>query len=101
MARILVTGKYVDPSTYVLYLENGEIYRTLEESIPLKIADEVWCPIKLKNSLGTGTILMCKKWDKNGNEIDEFPLIHNKKGLWAINQASAKRGIFHKYTPID
>lgn len=99
MKRELVTGKYSSESIYVLYKEDGTVFQVIREGEPFKIANQFrsWLPVKVPNKKGRGTILMCQKYGNRGNIIDEFPLIHNKRGLWALTSGSARRGVFHKY----
>ena len=99
--RVVVTGRYVDSSTYVLYLEDGSLFQTIREGEPFTIDNQMrpWVPVKVPNKNGYGTILMCQKYRDNGDLLTQFPLIHNRKGLWALTSGAARRGVFHKYTP--
>lgn len=97
--RELVIGKYIDKSTYVLYREDGTVFQTIHEGEAFVIDNQFrsWIPTKEKKKKGTGTILMCKKYGDSGHVKEEFPLIHNKKGLWALTSGAARRGVFHRY----
>lgn len=107
MARILVLGKYVDESTYVLTREDGTVFQKIKEGEGFKIANQLreWIPVRVPKKKGKGTILMCRKYGKHNRIIEEFPLIHNKKGLWATSSGSARNGVFHPYrepkTPFE
>lgn len=97
--RKLVTGKYVNQSTYVLYNEDGSEFLVIHEGEGFKIDNQLrlWYPVRVAKKKGKGTILMCRKFGNNGNIIDEFPLIHNKRGLWALTSGAARNGVFHNY----
>ncbi len=97
--RVLVTGKYVNKSTYVLYNEDGTEFQVIREGEGFKIDNQLrwWYPIRVAKKNGKGTILMCQKFGDSGNVIDEFPLIHNKRGLWALTSGAARNGVFHNY----
>lgn len=97
--RILVTGKYVNQSTYVLYKEDGSEFKTIREGEAFKIGNQLrpWYPVRVAKKSGKGTILMCRKFGNSGNIIKEFPLIHNKRGLWALTSGAARNGVFHNY----
>ncbi len=102
MSRQLVTGRYINKSTYVLYNEDGSIFQTIKEGEPFFIDNQFksWLPVRVPNKSGHGTILMCRK--ETG---EEFPLPHNKKGLWATSSGAARNGVFHRYkeptTPLE
>ena len=98
-SRILVTGKYLNSSTYVLYKQDGTVLMELKEGEGFRIANQLrwWYPVKVQKRNGHGTILVCRKFGDRGNIIEEFPLIHNKIGLWALTSAAARRGVFHRY----
>lgn len=103
MARVLVTGTYVDKnnSTYVLKREDGSVFQVIKAYEPFRISNQMreWAPVP------EGGILVCKKYGDSGRTIEEFPLIDGKKGLWAISSGAARRGVFHWYrepkTPVD
>lgn len=97
--RILVTGKYINRSTYVLYKEDGSEYKTIHEGVSFKIGNQLrpWYPVRVTKKSGKGSILMCQKFGNSGNVIEEFPLIHNKRGLWALTSGAARNGVFHNY----
>lgn len=99
MSRILVTGRYVNDSTYHLIDENGEIFKIIKEGEPFTIGNQMkpWNPVRVPKKKGNGTILMCQKYSGKGNVMDEFPLIPNMRGLWALTSGSARRGVFHWY----
>ena len=100
MSRILVTGKYSNPETYVLRTEDGNVFQTIQEGKPFQIDNQLrdWVPVKVPKRNGKGTLLVCRKFDKYGGLLEEFPLIHGKKGLWALTSGSARNGVFHNYT---
>lgn len=83
MSRVLVTGRYLNKSTYVLYNEDGTVFKTIKEGKGFKIGNQLrmWYPIRVPKNNGKGTILMCQKFGDKGNVIDEFPLIQNKRGV--------------------
>lgn len=97
--RALVTGRYINNSTYVLYNEDGSIFMIIKEGEGFKIDNQIrlWYPIRVAKRKGKGTILMCQKFGDGGNVIEEFPLIHNKRGLWALTSGAARNGVFHNY----
>ena len=97
--RELVTGRYSNRSTYVLYKEDGSEFKTIKEGEAFKIGNQLrpWYPVRVAKKRGKGTILMCQKFGSDGNIIEEFPLIHNKRGLWALTSGAARRGVFHSY----
>lgn len=97
--RELVTGKYINKSTYVLYREDGSEFMVIKEGESFRIDNQLrlWYPIRVAKKKGKGTILMCQKFGDSGNVIDEFPLIHNKRGLWALTSGAARNGVFHNY----
>ncbi|MBE5806586.1 MAG: hypothetical protein E7313_07790 [Clostridiales bacterium] len=97
--RILVTGMYINPSTYVLYNEDGTEFQVIKEGEGFQIGNQLrlWYPIRIAKKSGKGTILMCQKFGNDGHIIEEFPLIHNKKGLWALTSGAARNGVFHCY----
>lgn len=97
--RALVTGKYINKSTYVLYNEDGSEFMQLREGECFKIGNQMraWYPIRVAKKSGKGTIMICRKFGDSGNVIEEFPLIHNKRGLWAITSGAARNGVFHNY----
>jgi len=98
-SRILVTGRYIDSSTYVLYKEDGSEYMTIKEGQAFWIDNQFrpFHPIKMEKYSGRGTILMCQKFGNKGHVIEEFPLVHNKRGLWALTSGAARNGVFHTY----
>lgn len=97
--RVLVTGRYINKSTYVLYNEDGTEFQVIREGEAFKIGNQIrmWYPIRVAKKNGKGTILMCQKFGDSGNVIDEFPLIHNKRGLWALTSGAVRNGVFHNY----
>jgi|GEM_PF-6156149 len=97
--RELVTGRYINPKIYVLYYEDGREFQVIREKEPFNIANQLreWIPIRVPNKNGKGTIMVCQKFGNQGNVIEEFPLNHNKKGLWALTSGSARKGVFHRY----
>lgn len=94
--RIFVTGKYVNNHTYVLFREDGSVFKTLREKEPFFVGNQLqkWFPVRIKKKSGKGSILMCRKYDKNGNVKDEFPLLHERSGFWALNSKAASKGVF-------
>ena len=98
--RQLVTGRYINRRTYVLYNEDGTEFMVIKEGQRFWIDNQLrpWHPIRVPKKNGKGTILMCKKFGKGGKVIEEFPLIHNKRGLWALSSGAARNGVFHNYT---
>ena len=98
--RVVVTGKYINSSTYVLTLEDGTVFQTIREGEPFRIGNQIrqWNPERVSKINGYGTILVCRKYRDDGLLVSEFPLIHRKKGLWAITSGAARRGVFHTYT---
>ena len=99
--REVVTGYYTnkDNNTYVLYKEDGSIFQTIKENESFRIGNQLreFIPVSVPKKNGNGTILMCQKFGDNGNIIEEFPLPHGKKGLWALTSGAARRGVFHRY----
>ena len=97
--REIVVGRYVNPRTYVLYKEDGTEFMTIKEGRGFRIGYQFrpWIPIRVKKKNGKGTILVCKKFSGDGELMDEFPLIHNKKGLWAKTSRAARKGVFRPY----
>lgn len=97
--RKLVTGRYINRSTYVLFSEDGTEFKTIREGEAFKIGNQIrpWYPVRVAKKNGKGTILMCQKFGSNGNVIEEFPLIHGKHGLWALTSGAARKGVFHNY----
>lgn len=91
--RELVKGMYINNRTYVLYKEDGTEFQTIREGEPFRIDNQMssWVPVRVPRKSGRGTILVCKKGTQ------EFPLIHNKRGLWALTSGAARRGVFHNY----
>ena len=99
MSRILVKGSYINPSTYILVRENGSVFQKITEGEPFVIDNQMrsFVPVRVRKKNGHGTILMCRKFGDYGNVIEEFPLRHNKVGLWATSSGSARNGVFHTY----
>lgn len=99
MSRVLVTGRYVNSTTYVLYKEDGSEFQVINEGESFRIDNQLrsWFPVKVPKKKGKGTILVCRKYGDHGDVIEEFPLINNKKGLWALSSGSARNGVFHPY----
>lgn len=99
--RELVTGKYSNARTYILYQEDGSVFQTITEGESFRIENQMreWIPVRVPNKFGKGTILMCQKFGDNNNVIEEFSLVNNKKGLWALTSGAARTGVFHKYYP--
>lgn len=97
--RILVTGRYSNPNTYVLYKDDGTVFQVVNKGEPFEIDNQFrpWLPVKVPKKNGNGTILLCRKYGDGGNVIEEFPLIHNKRGLWALTAGAARNGVFHNY----
>ena len=97
--RVLVTGRYINKSTYVLYNEDGTEFKVIREGEGFRIDNQLrlWYPVRVSKKNGKGTILMCQKFGDRGNVIEEFPLIHNKRGLWALTSGAARNGVFHNY----
>lgn len=97
--RKLVTGSYVNKSTYVLRTEDGNIFQVIKEGEPFKIGDQMraFMPVRVPKKNGHGTILMCQKRDNNNFLLEQFPLLHRKKGLWALTSGAARNGVFHTY----
>lgn len=97
--REIVTGKYINKSTYVLYKEDGSVFQTIKEHEPFTIGNQLrtWVPVRVPKKNGKGTILICQKYGDSGNVIEEFPLPHGKKGLWALSSGAARNGVFHTY----
>ena len=106
--RKLVRGAYVNPSTYVLTAEeDGTEFMVIREGESFTIDNQLrqWWPVRVPRKSGKGTILMCQKYGDKGNVIKEFPLVHNKLGLWALSSGAARNGVFHTYrapqTPLE
>lgn len=99
MSRILVEGIYANPSTYTLRKEDGEKYMTITEGEPFVIDNQMraWHPVRVPRKSGHGTILVCRKYRDNGTVMEEFPLFHNKKMMWATSSGSARNGVWHTY----
>lgn len=97
--RVIVTGMYVNKSTYVLYMENGDIFKTIREGEPFRIGNQMraFMPVRVPKKNGHGTILMCQKRSDDGFVLEQFPLLHRKKGLWALTSGAARNGVFHTY----
>lgn len=97
--RKLVTGSYVNKSTYVLRTEDGNIFQVIKEGEPFKIGNQMraFMPVRVPKRSGKGTILMCQKFDSYGSVLEQFPLPQNKKGLWALTSGAARNGVFHTY----
>ena len=97
--RKLVTGKYLNKSTYVLYDEDGNIFQTIREGEGFRIGNQMreFIPVRVPKRSGKGTILMCQKFDSYGSVLEQFPLPQNKKGLWALTSGAARNGVFHTY----
>ena len=97
--RILVTGNYMDKSTYVLRKEDGNIFQIIKEGEPFRIGNQMreFTPIRVPKNNGKGTILMCQKKNGRGEILEQFPLPQNKKGLWALTSGAARNGVFHTY----
>lgn len=97
--RALVTGRYLNKSTYVLYNQDGSVFQTIKEGEGFCIDNQMkqWIPVLVARKNGRGTILMCRKFRNNGEILEEFPLIHNKVGLWALTSGAARNGVFHNY----
>lgn len=100
MARVLVIGKYSnnDNREYILRYEDGNIFQVIREYEEFYIDNQMrgWMPVPTTTRSGK-TILVCKKFNDWGEVIEEFPLPHNKKGLWALSSGSARNGVFHNY----
>lgn len=99
--RELVTGKYINKenTTYALYKEDGSVFQIIKEYEPFRIGNQnrEFVPVSVPKKNGNGTILMCQKFGNNGDVIEQFPLPHGKKGLWALTSGAARRGVFHRY----
>ena len=97
--RVLVTGEYIDPSTYLLFHEDGSRFMRIKEGEFFKIDDEIqfWYPTRVKKKDGKGTMLICRKFGDAGNIIEEIPLIHNKRGLWPIDFSVTRNEVSHNY----
>lgn len=95
--RKFVIGKYINKSTYVLYDDNNEEFKIIREGKKFFIGNQMrpFIPVKIPKKNGNGTILMCRKYGNGGNIIEEFPLFHNKYGLWALTSGAARNGVFH------
>ena len=98
--REVVIGRYINPHTYVLKKEDGSVFMTIREGEPFTIDNQMrpWIPVRVPNKNGYGTILVCEKYGDDGDIIGQFPLIHCRKGLWALTSGAARRGVFHRYT---
>ena len=99
MARTLVTGRYTSATEFVLTKEDGTIYATLREGVPFRIDNQMrtWTPVRIPRKNGKGTILVCRKYGERGDILEEFPLLHNKKVLWATTSGAARNGVCHPY----
>ena len=97
--RIMVTGRYLDSKTYQLVDSQGDIFQTIREGESFVIDNQqrFWNPVRVPRRSGYGTILMCQKFSDNGEVIEEFPLLNNKTGLWALTSGAARNGVFHNY----
>ena len=95
--RILVTGKYLNPTTYILQRPDQTIYKTIREGETFQIGRLVFYPVRMTKTQGKGTTLVCRRLDKKNRVISEFYLENNKTGLWALTEAAAKKGVFHWY----
>ena len=95
-SRVLVTGKY-EKGNYILYREDNTIFKRIKPYKRIRIEGKTtdWIPIYVRN--GKYRTLICRKVDKERNIVEEFPLIHNKRGLWALTKKAAENGIFHAY----
>lgn len=96
--REIVTGTYVDDSTYELRREDGSLFLKIKKGVPFRVGNKEWMPVSIPSDKGFGTILSCRRFGIAGTVIDEFVLTPNKKGLWALNAKSANNGVFHKYS---
>ena len=98
--REVVIGRYINPQTYVLKKEDGSVFMTIREGEPFTIDNQMrsWVPVRVPNTRGYGTIMICEKYGDDGRIIGQFPLIHGRKGLWALTSGAARRGVFHSYT---
>ena len=99
MARTLVTGRYTSATEFVLTKEDGTVYATLKEGVPFRIDNQMrtWTPVRIPRKNGKGTILVCRKYGERGDILEEFPLLHNKKVLWATTSGAARNGVCHPY----
>lgn len=97
--RIIVTGKYLNKSTYVLVEEDGTVFQEIKEGEPFRIGNQMrsYYPVRVPRKSGKGTLLVCRKYGDSGYVMEEFPLIHGKKGLWALTSGAARNGVFHNY----
>lgn len=99
MSRILVTGRYINRGTYELVREDGSVFQTIKAGEPFKTGRQLnwWVPELVPRKSGKGTIMMCRKYSIRKEVLEEFPLLHNKKGLWATSAGAARNGVFHTY----
>lgn len=99
MSRIKVKGMYSSPTSYFLIKDDGEMFQQIVEGKPFTIDNQLasWVPVSVPKKNGRGTILVCRKYADDGSILEEFPLIHNKVGLWATSSGSARNGVFHRY----
>jgi len=102
--RILVKGRYINRSTYVLKREDDSVFQTIREGEPFRIGNQMrdFVPVRVSKKNGNGTILVCKKYADDGGVLESFPLPQGKRGLWALTSGAARNGVFHPYRePCD
>lgn len=80
---------------YVLTkVEDGTEYMRIRAGVPFRIDNQMrnWYPT-LEEGRNGKPIMICWKGD------EYFYLPEGKIGLWATSSGSARRGVFHRYTP--
>lgn len=98
MARILVFGKYSTPSVYKLYLADNSVFKTIRAGVSFRVGSFKYLPVLEPKKNGKGTIMVCRRLSKDRRVVlSETVLINYKKGLWALDTASAKVNLFTWY----
>ena len=96
--RQLVFGRYKDKNTYNLYLPDGKLFQTIRVGEAFKIGTLTYYPSLILKDDKTGTMIICQRFSKDHKMVlDEFVLHNFKKGLWALNNATARKNVFPWY----
>ena len=97
METILVTGRYINKRMYILYKKDGSVFKIIREGKDFRIGNNIFIPKLKSKKRGKNTILVCRKYEINGEITEEFPLIHKKSMLWPITYTELETHYYYEH----
>lgn len=90
--RVLVIGTYLNKKTYILRTLDGKTFKVIKEGEHFKIGITTYYPFREQRKNGNGTIISCRRINKNRQIRNSIPLIHNRYMWWALNTEALQNG---------